>query len=144
MKKSERIKLIEKLLVEREIKTQDDLVNALLDLKVAVTQATVSRDMRELRLVKVPAQTGGYRYAMPDGTRQNADVELLKSVVESIKVQGNQLAIQTSPGSAMIIKNRLLTRFGELIFTVLADDDTVLVIALSEADAGAIYEILMG
>ena len=45
MKKSERIDLIKKILVEQDIMTQDDLVSALLDLKIEVTQATVSRDI---------------------------------------------------------------------------------------------------
>jgi transcriptional regulator of arginine metabolism len=142
MKKSERIKIIEKLLVERDIMTQDDLVNALLALDIEVTQATVSRDMRDLRLVKVPAKTGGYRYALPETNRQNTDADLFQSVVETIKIQGNQLAIKTSPGSAMLLKNRLLVRFESLIFTVLSDDDTILLIALSDADALKIYQDL--
>lgn len=139
MKKSDRIKLIEKLLVERDIMTQDDLVNALLEMKIEVTQATVSRDMRELRLVKVPAKTGGYRYALPETHHHNTDADLFQSVVKNVKIQGNQLAIQTSPGSAMLLKNRLLLRFETLIFTVLSDDDTILLIASSDANAMKIY-----
>lgn len=131
MKKSERIDLIKKILVEQDIMTQDDLVSALLNLKIEITQATVSRDMRELRLVKVPAKTGGYRYALPESNRPNTDTEFFRSVIGEIKRQGNQLAIRTSPGSAMLLKNRLLTRFEPLIFTVLSDDDTILLIATS-------------
>lgn len=131
MKKSDRIDLIKKILVEQDIMTQDDLVSALLNLKIEITQATVSRDMRELRLVKVPAKTGGYRYALPESNRPNTDTEFFRSVIGEIKRQGNQLAIRTSPGSAMLLKNRLLTRFEPLIFTVLSDDDTILLIATS-------------
>ena len=131
MKKNERIDLIKKILVEQDIMTQDDLVSALLNLKIEITQATVSRDMRELRLVKVPAKTGGYRYALPESNRPNTDTEFFRSVIGEIKRQGNQLAIRTSPGSAMLLKNRLLTRFEPLIFTVLSDDDTILLIATS-------------
>ncbi|GAX46631.1 arginine repressor [Pseudolactococcus reticulitermitis] len=135
MKKSERIELIKKLLVEQDIMTQDDLVSALLALDIEVTQATVSRDMRELRLVKVPAKTGGYRYALPESQRANTETDLFKSAVETVKRQGNQLAIRTSPGSAMLLKNRLLTRFEPLVFTVLSDDDTILLIATSDDNA---------
>lgn len=142
MKKSDRIKLIKKILVDNDIMTQDDLVTALLDLKVAVTQATVSRDMRELRLIKAPAKNGGYRYALPETYLPNADEDLFKSVVEGIKIQGNQLAIKTSPGSAMILKKRLLSQFEASIFTVLSDDDTILLIALSDAYAKHIYDQL--
>ena len=120
MKKSERINLIKDILVAREIMTQDDLVTALLDLNVEVTQATVSRDMRELRLIKAPAKNGGYRYALLD----------------------NQLAIKTSPGSAMILKKRLLSQFDTMIFTVLSDDDTILLVAYSEDHAEKIYDRL--
>lgn len=142
MKKSDRIKLIKKILVDNDIMTQDDLVTALLDLKVAVTQATVSRDMRELRLIKAPAKNGGYRYALPETYLPNADEDLFKSVVEGIKIQGNQLAIKTSPGSAMILKKRLLSQFEASIFTVLSDDDTILLIAISDAYAKHIYDQL--
>ncbi|GFH41716.1 arginine repressor [Lactococcus hodotermopsidis] len=142
MKKNERIKQIESLLIAREIKTQDDLVNALLALGIEVTQATVSRDMRDLRLIKVPAKMGGYRYALPETSRQNADIELLSSEIETIKIQGNQLAVKTRPGSAMILKNRLIRRFEQLIFTVLSDDDTVLLIANSDENAVKIHENL--
>ena len=142
MKKSDRIKLIKKILVDNDIMTQDDLVTALLDLKVAVTQATVSRDMRELRLIKAPAKNGGYRYALPETYLPNSDEDLFKSVVEGIKIQGNQLAIKTSPGSAMILKKRLLSQFEASIFTVLSDDDTILLIAISDAYAKHIYDQL--
>lgn len=142
MKKSDRIKLIKKILVDNDIMTQDDLVIALLDLKVAVTQATVSRDMRELRLIKAPAKNGGYRYALPETYLPNSDEDLFKSVVEGIKIQGNQLAIKTSPGSAMILKKRLLSQFETSIFTVLSDDDTILLIALSDDYAKLIYDQL--
>ncbi|XOQ36420.1 MAG: Arginine repressor [Lactococcus sp.] len=142
MKKNERIDLIKKILVEQDIMTQDDLVSALLNLKIEITQATVSRDMRELRLVKVPAKTGGYRYALPESNRPNTDTEFFKSVIGEIKRQGNQLAIRTSPGSAMLLKNRLLTRFEPLIFTVLSDDDTILLIATSADHAEKIENSL--
>lgn len=142
MKKSERIEAIKAILVAQEIMTQDDLVTALLDLGIEVTQATVSRDMRELRLVKVPAKTGGYRYALPEVNRINSDEEFYQSVIEAVKQQGNQLAIKTHPGSAMLLKNRLLTRFAPLIFTVLADDDTVLLIGSSERNTVTIYDTL--
>ena len=142
MKKNERIDLIKKILVEQDIMTQDDLVSALLNLKIEITQATVSRDMRELRLVKVPAKTGGYRYALPESNRPNTDTEFFKSVIGEIKRQGNQLAIRTSPGSAMLLKNRLLTCFEPLIFTVLSDDDTILLIATSADHAEKIENSL--
>ena len=71
-----------------------------------------------------------------------AFTEFFKSVVGEIKKQGDQLAIRTSPGSAMLLKNRLLTRFEPLIFTVLSDDDTILLIATSEETAEKIYSDL--
>ncbi|MDR1606104.1 MAG: ArgR family transcriptional regulator [Streptococcaceae bacterium] len=142
MKKSERIELIKKLLLAQDILTQDDLVAALLALGVEVTQATVSRDMRELRLIKVPAQTGGYRYALPETSRVSSDVELFQAVVKAIRHQDKQVAIVTSPGSAMLFKKRLLSQFESLIFTVLSDDNTVLVIATSTKNALKIYQTL--
>ncbi len=65
MNKGHRHIIIRELITSNEIDTQEDLVELLLERDVKVTQATVSRDIKELHLVKVPTQTGGYKYSLP-------------------------------------------------------------------------------
>ncbi|MBQ9634725.1 MAG: arginine repressor, partial [Acidaminococcaceae bacterium] len=65
MKKKERNQIIRDLVETRNIETQEDLAQALQESGITVTQATVSRDIKELMLVKVSDLRGGYRYAFP-------------------------------------------------------------------------------
>ena len=65
MRKVERQQLIREIITKSQIERQDDLVAALKDRGVRATQATISRDIKELQLVKVPSNDGGYRYALP-------------------------------------------------------------------------------
>ena len=64
--KSERHALILSLIEKKNVETQEDLAELLKERGVAVTQATVSRDIKELRLIKVLSETGGYKYATVD------------------------------------------------------------------------------
>ena len=65
MKKADRQKKIREIITARSIERQEDLVGALNELGLQVTQATISRDIKEMQLIKVPAENGGYRYALP-------------------------------------------------------------------------------
>lgn len=65
MRKKERQRLIKQLLVSNDIQRQEDFVSLLSEQGVKVTQATVSRDIKDMQLVKVPSITGGYRYSLP-------------------------------------------------------------------------------
>ena len=65
MKKEERYEKIREIIGRQVIETQEDLTNALREEGIEVTQATVSRDIKELMLTKVPMGQGRYRYAAP-------------------------------------------------------------------------------
>lgn len=73
MRKKERQRLIKQLLTSNNIQRQEDFVSLLEDQGIKVTQATVSRDIKDMQLVKVPSVTGGYRYSLP--TQKNIDTE---------------------------------------------------------------------
>ncbi|MDU3405526.1 MAG: ArgR family transcriptional regulator, partial [Enterococcus faecalis] len=62
MRKQDRHRLITRLLTEKNIQKQEDFVNYLQEKGVAVTQATISRDIKDMKLIKVPSAEGGYRY----------------------------------------------------------------------------------
>lgn len=140
MKKADRIKEIEELLSSQDIKTQDELVKNLQEKNIDVTQATISRDIKEMGLVKVPAKSGGYRYSLPSGQKDKSYL----SLILHIEVLDKMLSIKTGPGHAMLVKRNLLESYNRRIFSLVADDDSLLFVAYSEEDALIIYRLLGG
>ena len=65
MRKRERQATIQRLIQDEPIERQEDLVARLNELHIPVTQATISRDIKDMQLIKVPAGEGHYRYSMP-------------------------------------------------------------------------------
>ncbi|MDR0297838.1 MAG: ArgR family transcriptional regulator [Streptococcaceae bacterium] len=142
MKREERRKLLIQLIETIEIKRQEDLVEFFRARGHEVTQATISRDIRDLGLVKLAATNGNFRYAKATET-QGVEQILLSKSLKSVAVQGNFVRLDVAPGSAMRLKKNLLVRFESEIFSVLADDDTVLVVAVDTAAATKIQDELV-
>ena len=65
MKKAERQQKIREIITNESIERQEDLVARLREMGLTVTQATISRDIKEMQLIKIPADNGGYRYGLP-------------------------------------------------------------------------------
>ncbi len=137
--KRARHRAIVELVRTRTIRTQDELVAALADRHLDVTQATVSRDIRELGLLRVPGD-GGARYAQPGAevderaARQRLHNALSEHThgIEFIDLFG---VVHAEPGSAPLVAAAIDTaRFDELAGTI-AGDDTVLLIARSRPAA---------
>ena len=107
--KSERQSLIGKLVKTREVCTQGELTRLLSEAGYKVTQATVSRDIHELRLVKSLAEGGGLRYGVPQEREEDGAFETarfrraIKDGVLSMDYAGNSLVIRTFPGMAMSV-----------------------------------------
>ena len=106
MKMHRQIKVKE--LVERlVIRTQDELAEALRGEGIDVTQATVSRDIKEMLLVKVPTGDGGHRYAFPSENSITISVGRLEKTFQdsvlSINSSGNIVVLRTLPGTAQIV-----------------------------------------
>ena len=78
--KSERHALILSLIEKKNVETQEDLAELLKERGVAVTQATVSRDIKELRLIKVLSETGGYKYATVDKAEARHEGKICKNI----------------------------------------------------------------
>lgn len=137
--KAERHRLIESVVTRSRVGTQFELIDALAAAGCVVTQATVSRDIRELRLEKTRDQLGRPRYALPHAGRSTDPDELLGSVLSQfgrrVAAAGNVVVVQSELGSAPAI-GRALDELGhERIVGTLAGDDTCLVVAPSERDA---------
>ena len=137
--KVERHRLIESVVSRKRVGTQFELLDALADSGCSVTQATVSRDIRELGLEKTHDQFGRPRYTLPNATRRSDPVEALNSVLgqfgRTVTPAGNIVVLQSELGAAPAIARALDQLGHERVVGTLAGDDTVLVIAPSERDA---------
>lgn len=127
--KNDRKKKILELISSREISTQEELSLALIDEGFQVTQGTVSRDIRELNLVKVPGTKCKHKYASVIGKKAEfADkyIRVLKEGYVNMDMAQNILVIKTVPGMAMAVCAALdELDFYEIVGSI-AGDDTIM------------------
>lgn len=143
MRKKDRHRLITRLLTEHDIQKQEEFVDYLEKKGVFVTQATISRDIKELKLIKVPSTSGGYRYGLP--LESNKDIEekldkLLKNAFVSVDQMDKFVILRTLPGNASAIANLIDKRFQKELFATLNDDDNVLMIARTEDERQILFQ----
>lgn len=139
MNKSFRQGQILKIIRGKEIYTQDELARELSEVGIQTTQVTLSRDMRELALVKTPE---GYRQ-LPSERGGPGLGEVAEEYLQDIRVAQNLVVLRTSPGNANALAVALdREELDEVIGTV-AGDDTVLVVALDNAQAETIREKML-
>lgn len=127
---------IKEIIDQQVIETQEDLATSLREHGIDVTQATVSRDIKELMLIKVPTGDGRYRYAFPSEqgvVLSQARMErIFQDSVISIASNENLIIIRTLPGTAQAIAYTIdYVRWPEILGTI-AGDDTIFVTAVRE------------
>ena len=148
LRKPERHRLIESVVSRKRVGTQFELLDALADSGCAITQATISRDIRELGLEKTHDPLGRPRYYAPRNARRADPAEALHGILAQfgrrVTAAGNIVVVQSELGSAPAI-GRALDELGhERIVGTLAGDDTCLIIAPSERDARSLARELGG
>lgn len=134
--KKKRHELILKLINEYEISTQEELLDLLIQNGFAVTQATVSRDINELRLIKVQGEYG-QKYAFNDQNSHNLNKfhTIFSQSVISVDVGGNICCIKCFAGTANAAAATIdALKYSEVIGT-LAGDDTLFILLKSEESA---------
>jgi transcriptional regulator of arginine metabolism len=140
--KAARQRLIASLVSRRRIGTQHDLLAALAAEGCRATQATVSRDIRELALEKTRDQLGRPRYVLPQDGRRSDPREALVSVLSTFGLEAvsaqNIVVVRSELGSAPAIARALDRIEHPLIVGTLAGDDTCLVIAADGGGADAV------
>ena len=143
--KANRQKKILEIVNRFHIETQDDLIDRLTGEGFSVTQATISRDIRELQLTKVLTSRGTYRYMAPKREDMVAGLKFNAALVDSIiSVESalNLIVIKTYPGLAQAVAAGVDNlRIVEVLGCV-AGDDTILVATKSESAAKSISERL--
>jgi transcriptional regulator of arginine metabolism len=128
---------IKDIISKNRVATQEELCEALLERGHAVTQATVSRDIREMKLIKVPS-TEGYYYALPDTPGLKPSLERMKRVfndsVVALVASENLVVVKTLPGTANSVASVIDgAEIPEIAGTVAGDDTILVVIAPKEA-----------
>ena len=127
--KSERQKKIIEIICSNEIDTQEELVEILKNTGYDVTQATISRDIRALGLIKVAGETKRQKYAIPDKIDPTSDgkyITLLRDAVKSFDYAENIIVIKTVSGMAMAVAAALDNLQIDTIVGCVAGDDTLL------------------
>ncbi|WP_164668659.1 transcriptional regulator AhrC/ArgR [Virgibacillus doumboii] len=141
MSKIQRHIKIRELITENEIETQDELVEQLESLGFNVTQATVSRDIKDLHLVKVPSVNGRYKYSLPADQRFNPMEKLKRLIMDAfVKIEhaNHFIVLKTLPGNAHAIGVLIDNLEWEEIMGTICGDDTCLIICRTEQDADSI------
>lgn len=136
---------IKEIVSQREVETQEDLVQALLDAGFNATQATVSRDIKELQLIKVVGSNGRYKYAIPVSTTAFSLETIrrkLTDVFVSLARAQNLLVLKVLPGNAHSIGAMLDNIEVEGLLGTIAGDDTLLLITRDETAAMEVEEQL--
>lgn len=131
MNKGQRHIKIREIITNNDIETQDELVDELKNAGVNVTQATVSRDIKELHLVKVPLLDGRYKYSLPADQRFNPLQKLKRNLMDAfVKIDsaGHLLVMKTLPGNANAIAALIDNLDWEEILGTVSGDDTILII----------------
>jgi transcriptional regulator of arginine metabolism len=141
MNKGQRHIKIREIIANNEIETQDDLVDELKNAGYNVTQATVSRDIKELHLVKVPLIDGRYKYSLPADQRFNPLQKLRRNLMDAfvrVDAAGHLLVMKTLPGNAMAIGALIDHLEWDEILGTICGDDTLLIICKTPEDTEAI------
>lgn len=134
--KTKRHRKILEIIKENIVGTQEELADMLKAEGFNVTQATVSRDIKELALIKITAGNDQYRYSLPtEITVSETRLRfMLKEFVLNYAASGNILVVRTAPGNANAVASALdNAQWGEILGSV-AGDDTILLVARNEEE----------
>ena len=138
MKNHRQNKILE-LISTQNIETQEQLLKALQDCGFQSTQATVSRDIKELRLVKSPVRGGGYRYTTAKGGQHEPISAKFHSIfggsVVRVQYAQNIVVVHCLPGMAQAACAAMDSLHWDQVIGTLAGDDTFICIVTSERDA---------
>ncbi len=145
MKKNRQEKMLE-LISRYEIDTQDELIARLRENGYEVTQATVSRDIRELKIAKMTTGKGTYRYVLPRQLdNSNKGMKLSAALVDSITrvdYACNIVVLRTYPGLANAVAVGIDSMNLQQILGCVAGDDAIMIVTRDEESASDLCERL--
>lgn len=144
-----RRRVLRRLLSERVVSSQQQLVTLLADAGHRVTQATVSRDLDALGALKDQAENGQARYLIPErsdsavaGRAVRGAAEAIAGFVETIVPSGNLVVMRTPPGAAHLVAGAIDSADIEGVIGTVAGDDTLIVVASERTGGDRMAETL--
>ena len=146
MRISRQNKILE-LIENNEIETQDKLASMLRDYGYEVTQATISRDIKELQLIKTLSSSGKYKYAVSksdDGPIPARLIDIYRSTVRSINKSGNIVLLKCLSGCANAAGEALDSMELKHVIGSVAGDNTFLLVTDDPANSDEVVDILRG
>ena len=132
MPRNARQSMLIDIISNNEIETQEELVNALCDSGFEVTQATISRDIKELGLIKIVGNSKKYKYAIVGGDERIDAAKIaniFKEAVFWVKEAGNLVVVKTLKGTAPAISNYIEKLSLDHALGCVYGDDTVMLIS---------------
>lgn len=146
MKRKRQQKILE-IIANNIVITQDDIQNLLLEAGFKVTQSTVSRDIKELRLIKGHDAAGNYRYVsseIHDTDKQSFAHyrEIFSRYITSVDYALNDVVIKCVAGMASSVCVALDAMYNDMMLGTIAGDDTVFIVVHNEAQAGLLTDEL--
>ncbi len=130
MRYSRQNKILE-LIEEYEVETQDKLASLLKDYGFTVTQATISRDIKDLHLVKTLSSDGKYKYAASDrieGTISDRFVNIFRETIKSVNASGNIVVVKTLSGCANAAGEAIDSLVFPHVIGSVAGDNTLMIV----------------
>jgi transcriptional regulator of arginine metabolism len=137
MKNSRHGKILE-IISENNIETQDELITKLCESGYDVTQATVSRDIKQLQLVKIATEDGKYKYSLPRRNEPASNAKfksILRNTAKSVQDAENIVVMKTYPGMANAAAAAVEALEGDMIIGCIAGDDTIFIVVKTDEDA---------
>jgi transcriptional regulator of arginine metabolism len=144
--KGQRHVKIREIITNHEIETQDELVDSLRNAGYNVTQATVSRDIKELHLMKIALDDGRYKYSMPADQRYNPMQRLKRALSDHfvhIDYTENLVVLKCLPGTANTISALLDSLEWNEIMGTISGDDTILIICRTKEQSSSFVDQIM-
>lgn len=131
------------IIEKNEIETQEELADALRQRGIQVTQATVSRDIKELRLLKVLTPMGTYKYATADKAENGLTdrfIRMLAESVLSVAASANMIVVKTLSGSAAVAGEALDSFHWPEVLGTIAGDNTIFMVVRSLDEVQTVVE----
>jgi transcriptional regulator of arginine metabolism len=129
--KSKRHNKILQIINEIDIETQEELAEELKEANFDVTQATVSRDIKTLKLVKIQSASGNYKYVAPNKESKDINTKLasiLRNAAVSVENVDKFVVVKTLTGSAMAVAEAIDTLFDTEVAGTIAGDNTIFIL----------------
>ena len=148
--KSNRLDAIKMIISSKEIGSQDELLGELREAGFELTQATLSRDLKHLKVAKAASMNGNYVYVLPNDTmyKRAVDTSLREMMdtqgVKSLEFSGNLAVVKTRPGYASSIAYDIDAREVFEILGSVAGDDTIMLVLREGYSRSKVKQALSG